>query len=301
MSLNLPVGAVLVGMIGVGCCQGQTAGASSASSYVPATLEMGSLVLFPRPAKDYTVPLPPGLTGTFNYRATSPDGRSLFGVAPREDYGGLKKVEFNPVRLTVVPGSAGLGYITSITVSPTTGRIFVAASTLSDGKPQCGDFEIDPLGGSFRALRLGTAPGCEGPVSPDGTLGLHSDGDRLSVLNLATGASTPLGIGLKEAIWSPDGRWIAAVLEKSGQRTALLIDASNPSKRRRLGVAQSAMIWSPDSRYLLLQKSQISCWPTLYGTSLEVIDISARKRSLVKSSHCKILSGFFWVDSDAVQ
>jgi len=260
------------------------------------------LILFPWAGTASRVPLVAGLAGNFNYRATSPDGHALYGVAPREDYGGLKKLEFNPVRLTVVPGSAGLGYITSITVSPATGKIFVSASTRRDGKLECGDFEIDPAGGPFRALRLGIAPGCEGPVSPDGRLGLHTDGDRLSMMSLATGGSTLLGSGLKWATWSPDGRLIAAVLVSSGRNSVVLIDVGNPEKKRGLGAAEGPILWSPDSKYLLLEKPQVSCWATLYGTSLLVIDVASGKRTLVESSHCRISSGpFFWVDASAMR
>jgi hypothetical protein len=119
------------------------------------------------------------------------------------------------------------------------------------------------------------------------------------VLDLRTGSSSPIGPGTKWAAWSPDGRWISAVQGKIG----VLMDATDPSRRRRLTRADGPMIWSPDSKQVLLEKSQISCWASLYGVSLEAVDIKSGKRVLIRSSHCNVLlgSGGFWIASEVVR
>jgi hypothetical protein len=68
-----------------------------------------------------------------------------------------------------------------------------------------------------------------------------------------------------------------------------------------LGKAEGKPVWSPDAGFLLDVKPQVSCWATLYGMSLQVIDVASGKRSLVKSSHCGIITGGFWMNAGAVQ
>jgi hypothetical protein len=300
--------ALAVAALGVGYCEGQSFGARSTSAYSPAYLEMGgalypaSLILFPWLGPESRVPLRPGLVGSFYLLSSSLDGRALYGVSSGDDYGGLEKLELDPVRQSVLPGSAGLGYITSLTVSPISGKFFVSAATRASGKVVCGDFEIDSNAGTLRMLRLGVRPDCGGPISPDGGYELHGAAHLLTLLNLTTGTSTPLGAGMKWATWSPDGRWIAAVPSKGGAQDVIVLDAKSPASIRRLGTAEGPVVWSPDSKYLLIEKSQISCSLTLYGASLQVIDVQTGNRSLVKSSKCKISAGsFFWMDTNALR
>jgi hypothetical protein len=130
------------------------------------------------------------------------------------------------------------------------------------------------------------------------------------MLELATGVRTPLGgdfrfapLGNEWATWSPDGKWIAAVLTgMPGADSVVVISAKSPALARRLGRAEGAPVWSPDSRFLLTEKSQLSCALTLYGVSLQMIDVATGKRSLIVSSRCKVAVGtFFWVNSNVVQ
>jgi hypothetical protein len=62
------------------------------------------------------------------------------------------------------------------------------------------------------------------------------------------------------------------------------------------------LVWSPDSKYLLLRRSSLSCAASVYGESLEIVDVKAGKREIVKSSHCSITAGTIgWLDSGVVQ
>ena len=301
---------IIAATLGLGCCAGQS---GSTSAYTPVGLEINGaaypawLNVFPLVGKELRVPLRPRLVGGFYSLATSPNGRAIYGLSSGEGYEGLKKLEFNPVRLSTVPASAGLVQITSLTASPVSGKLFVSATTRVSGKAECGDFEIDPSTGTNRLLRLGTRPDCGGPVSPDGRFELHRAADQLSLLDLTTGARTPIGTGMRYlplgsqwAAWSPDNRWIAAVFSQSGTNTLTVIDVRNPEKIRSLGTADGPLVWSPDSRYLLIENSQVSCWATLYGMSLQIVDVGTGKRTLVKNSHCRIAAGtFLWLDADA--
>jgi len=97
-------------------------------------------------------------------------------------------------------------------------------------------------------LRIGVAPDCGGPVSPDGRFELHGESGRLTMLELATGVRTPLGgdfrfapLGNEWATWSPDGKWIAAVLTgMPGADSVVVISAKSPALARRLGRAEGA-------------------------------------------------------------
>jgi Tol biopolymer transport system component len=119
------------------------------------------------------------------------------------------------------------------------------------------------------------------------------------VLDLETRAVQTIGDGLTWAAWSPDGRWIAAILN---YRRIVLIDATDMSRTRRdLGPTQDNQArWSPDSKYLLLVKGELRCGGEL--SSLEVIDVMTGKRSLIKSSHCQIVAtSVGWMAPEAVR
>jgi len=299
----------LVAAMATVSCESQATGTAQAS-YTAATLNVFSstdqewLVLFPATGQEIKVPLRPGLEGQFVFLGSNADATILYGGIPPsgipgQDFAGLKELQFNPVRERIVPGSVGLGNISNLTVSREPGKFFVSAWTMRSGTEERGDFEIDSNVGAFRPLRLSRPPDWGGPISPDGKTEIHTSGHNVSLIDLATGTSVAIGTDIKWPEWSPDGRWIAAVVRDAG----VIIDPRNPSEKRQLGKADGPMFWSPDSKYLLLQKSQISCWPTLYGVSLEILNVETKKRSVIKSSHCNVLGGtsMLWINRDAVQ
>jgi hypothetical protein len=293
------VGAMIT--VAMGC--GQPAGTPQA--YIAATLDVFGarnqawLTLFPSTGQEIRVPLRPGLEGGFFFLGSSSNATILYGGIPSQDFAGLKELQFNPVRERVVPGSVGLGNILNLTVSREPGKFLVSASLIRSGTWECGIFEIDSDVGTFRPLRVSRPPDCGGPISPDGKTEIHTSGNNVSLLDLATGSSISIGTDMQWPMWSPDGRWIAAVVREEG----VIIDPRNPSEKRHLGKADGPMIWSPDSKYLLFEKSQFWCWPTLYGVSLQVLNVITGKRSFIKSAHCNILgrSNIFWINRDTVQ
>jgi hypothetical protein len=272
-------------IIGVARWGFQTASAASSSFYA-AKFEGGQgphspplLTLFPMEGPEEAASLPDGLPTNFRLIAFSPDGKSVYGQKndPSDPSNVIIKIEFMPARQSAVQGSAGFGPIWFLTPSPQLGKIFVSGWSKRRGKGECGAFEIDPDTGSFRTLREGIYPDCGGgvgPISPDGKSILSHHGNRLNLLDLKTGAADQLGAGLEWATWSPDGRWIAAW----GVGRIILIDATNTSRRISLGSSgDNDVRWSPDSKSLLLSKSQVSCWPSLFTGSLEVVNVDRSK------------------------
>jgi hypothetical protein len=302
--LKLLASGLVVAMATVSAGESQSTGTAQAS-YTAATLnifgarDQAWLALFPTTGQEMKVPLRPGLNGGFYFLGSNSDATVLYGGIPGQDYAGLKELQLKPVRERVVPSSVGLGNLLNLTVSREPGKFFVSAWSMRSGTLERGDFEIDSNAGVFRPLRLSKPPDWGGPISPDGKTEIHTSGHNVSLIDLATGTSVAIGTDIKWPEWSPDGRWIAAVVRDAG----VIIDPRNPSEKRHLGNADGPMIWSPDSKYLLLQKSQISCWPTLYGVSLEVLNVETRKRSVIKSSHCNVLGGtsMLWINRGAVQ
>jgi Tol biopolymer transport system component len=109
------------------------------------------------------------------------------------------------------------------------------------------------------------------------------------------------------ARWSPDGRWIALVLEGRtivDSKRIVLVDANEPSNQKGLGQYGGGYVsWSPDSKYLLLYKKQPVCIFNKSLTSLEVLDVTTGTRRVIPSSRCKIsdFDWIGWVDRDAIQ
>jgi WD40 repeat protein len=283
---------VIAVVMGLNAAWGQASLSYSPIYFVPG----GEFLSFPAVGPPITVDAPPGLTPNF-LPVGSSDGIAIYGEDAVGD--GLIKIEFHPTRQSIVAGSAGLRRVFSLTLSRPSGKLFVSAQRTIAGELQCGDFEIAPGAGTIRPLRIGRYPDCGGSISPDGTRELHWARDQLSILDLRSGVMIPLARGPASAVWSPDGKWIAAAV---GQPSRIeIIDATDPARKRKLSKADGPLVWSPDSRYLLQLRSQFSCIPTLFGESLEVIDTFTGKRSLVKSSHCQIIHGAIaWLDNGAV-
>ena len=248
------------------------------------------LTLFPLiSGKETDVALPLGLAG-LNLISFGPDGKSVYLQRPSSS-SALVKVEFNPLRQSQVRGSAGLGDIYNLTVSPRSGALYVRASL--------GAYEIDPDAGTHRPLRFAI-----GPISPDGKHAVSIDGKHLSLVDLETGSTQPLGEG-RSGSWSPDGRWIAT----AGYGRIVLIDANNPSHRKKLGSSgvNNHLIWSPDSKHLLFVKQEQRCnflflFQVDDSESLEVVDVETGRRRAIPSGHCAVTSSAVgWVDATTVR
>jgi hypothetical protein len=248
--------------------------------------------------------LPPFALG---YVAFGPDGKALYATAgsdpgkQNEARRGLLKIEFNPTRVSNVPGSLEFG-IFNMAVSRREDKIVISGLRLQEGSPSCGVFELTLPGGDVRQVLH--IPDCEYrsgwtdlSLSPSGEQAVARHNYGLELINLVNGTIKVIGAEFWTGAWAPDGKWIAALDNKS---QLFLIDPSNLSQRRRLGGTGGGVHWSPDSRYLLLFKDQLFCG--IYFYTIETLELATGKRSVVRSSRCKIMGGATgWVSSEAVK
>ncbi len=105
-------------------------------------------------------------------------------------------------------------------------------------------------------------------ISPTaGSFGLSPSGVRVlleargEIINLPAEEGQPINLTKssvsreKNAAWSPDGRWIAFISDRTGEEEIYLIDQKGENEWRQLttgGVGfRMHLVWSPDSKYLL--------------------------------------------------
>jgi hypothetical protein len=259
-----------------------------------------ALRVFPSKGDPITIALP------FYIREATfgPDGKSIYGIiADRKstvvpDRLGISKVDFNPIRANLIPGTRGF-VIHSFAISPRQNKIAISGNLQTADGRRCGVFEILIPEGNVRQVLNGD---CHDQwfwdylsLSPSGEQAIASHDRHLELLSLVQGTTRSLGNEFEAGIWSPDGKWIAA--RESGNRDRLwLIDAANFASRRSLGGGVVLMPqWSPDSRYLLLWKDYIfRCGFYLDvdpPSTLEILDIRSGKRTTIRSSRCQIGNG----------
>jgi hypothetical protein len=306
-------GSLVAAVLGVGCCGLSTARGASLSFWAANLHESEDgplLTLFPMDGKQIVVPLPAMLPKNLRVNSFGPEGKTIYVQNASRFQEGIRKIEFGPLRQSILPGSVGFGAIWHLTVSQPSGRIFISGQ----GKVGCGTFEIDPETGNVRTLLAGAYPDCGGgggAISRDGKRALTYAGKELSVIELESGTARPIkGVGVRLSLkdvtssgkvtWSPDGAWISVILDDN---KILLIDSADGSRRRNLGSSVGGpLVWSPDSKYLLLAKTQLRCASSLYFESLEVIEIATGRRTVIESSRCNLGAGWFgWIDPNAVQ
>ncbi len=272
---------------------GATAGSNGSYPYSPANYfhipsTPAVLTVFPLAGKARNVPLPLALGST----VFGPDGKSLYttGFDTGKQSETLLKVEFNPIRVSTVPGSLGFT-VSNFAVSEREDKVVISGH-YPPASRSCGVFELNLPGGDVRQVlessncthrstwsHLSLSPGGEQAV------GLHHG--QVELLDLANGTSRSLGSDFWTASWAPDGKWIAAL--KGKQSKLFLIDPNDLTHRRYLGKTGRGVFWSPDSRYLLLDKNQLRCGFTSY--SIEILEVATGKRTFIKSSHCKVEGG----------
>lgn len=292
--------ALAISFAATGAGQGVGRSHSTLLSYNAAFYTSGAapgtprLLVFPVGGKEFTIALP------FVFRAATfgPEGRSVY-AAPTSLHG-LFKVEFNPVRATLVRGSEPFA-IFGVAVTARADRIVISGSNGLDASAEWGMFALDPTDGRTRTLVRHEAPrpGANGEwwsdvsVSPDGARAVAFRHKELELIDLLKGTVTSLGPDLEQGAWSPDGKWLA-VNNRKKNRTVLL-DANTLAPER--AVEWSHLKWSPDSRYLLGAAAHDHCGP--YFGTLQAIDIETGETTRISSSECKIDSiTTGWISSE---
>lgn len=284
------------------------------AAYVPASIrsETDVLRLFPSEGAARTIPLP--------FRLSSPmfaaDGKSIYGTNASGKNGiyrnlpGLSRIEFNPTRITPVPGTAPF-IIRSFDVSARQDKVVISGRRTDQDGIYCGVFEIRLPNGSVKQV-LQSDCGYQSPwtnlsLSPDGeravaAVGSNSNHDlHLELIDLIRGTTKSLGRGFWAGVWSPDGNWIAV----AWNRKLFLLDAHDFTKRRDLGNT-TVPAWSADSRHLLVLKyASFKCGFYIDvdpPATLEMLEISSGKRSTIRSSKCQLESGSAgWLSSEIMK
>ncbi|MGC2656451.1 MAG: hypothetical protein WA324_00630 [Bryobacteraceae bacterium] len=262
------------------------------------------LSLFPFNGPEVDIPAPPGLLGTINLLSYSLNGRVIYAqrmLSPRQPPGGILKIEFNPPHASTVRGSADAAFarVHCLSESASSGLLTVSGNPWSQHRI----FEIDPNAGAKTEMPVNSPSTCGGPaglLTPDGKRVLRERGKGLVVMSLNDGKERTVK-GAKsdaECEWSPNGQQLACVSNDEIGLVNVDADVQSYSIVTKLGGAgDSAVAWSPDSRFLLIRKSELSCLTSLYGESLEAIEVATGRRIPVKSSHCKMTSGLFgWME-----
>jgi len=283
--------------------------------FVPANFkDAGShdLVLFPAngAASVINIPFPLwavkfGGDGRTLYSSLDYDQRKKLEGRP-----GLVRIDFSPTRSTPVAGTQGF-LIKDFAVTQDHRKVVISGNHRDGRVEQCGLFEITVSTGVARHALA--EPDCNYrwtwtnlTVSPDGTRAAATYGNtqtdlkyRLDLIDLVQGTTKSLG-DLDRPVWSPDGKWIAAI--EWNRRRLILLDASDFTRRRDLGSTIVAA-WSPDSRYLAVwgygsRKCGVG-WDVEPPASLEILDVALGKRLLVSSSECQLVTGAIgWISPE---
>jgi len=112
-------------------------------------------------------------------------------------------------------------------------------------------------------------------ISPrTGSFGLSPSGKRVlleargEILNLPAEDGDPLNLSRtsasreKNAAWSPDGRWIAFVSDRSGEEQIYLVGQKSDQEWRQVTKKERGfllpLVWSPDSKYLLFSDKSMA-------------------------------------------
>jgi hypothetical protein len=133
-------------------------------------------------------------------------------------------------------------------------------------------------------------------LAPDSSEGVAVRGNRLQLFQINGTATRDIAEGIVKASWSPDGRWIAAI---DAHGKTQLIDTTDFKKKRTLD--ESEVQWSPDSRYLLRIQPCSSPVAVNGAGTVQALDISTGKTTIVESSRCLVDNGSTgWVSREVV-
>ncbi len=97
------------------------------------------------------------------------------------------------------------------------------------------------------------------------------------------------GVREKDAVWSPDGRWIAYFSDKTGEYEIYIVDPRGEKKPIRITTDGACfrwgLRWSPDSRKLLYADKNQKLW---------YVDIEKKKPVLIDSSRYNEFRDYTW-------
>ncbi len=157
------------------------------------------------------------------------------------------------------------------------GRILYVQYTSESGPPRRAVAEADLDRGRCRRL-LTLEPFAETAISPDGrTVAVTSDSGRFRLVTLETGKSRVLrraGVNVGSAVWSPDGRRLAYLQ----QRSLRVIGADGRGDRLVARFAAGWFDWSPDGARFAFARTTGNGPAGTLRTTLDVITVAGRGR-----------------------
>lgn len=294
----MPVGA-LAAAISLLSAQAGAVSPPEARRFEAAHFDVDAVSVFPRNGREFAFELPRSVPATVNLIGFASNGRSAYIQVPAADRlhvsDELVRVDFSPVGLAPVPGSAGLGDIISVADS-IFGNLFVGAM----GRGVCGVFEIDTSTGTNHPIMAGPrrgGGGCVTQVEPNGKHVLMPDDMGFRVLDSVTGKVEFRGSG--RGTWSPDGNWLAS----AGKSKITVFNARDFSVRGRFGASSvdGHLVWSPDSKRILFVRKERRCFLQDDFESIAMLDIETGKKGVISSSHCAVTnSQIGWIDVSAL-
>lgn len=117
----------------------------------------------------------------------SEDGQAIYGQVLRS-WDGITKIEFKPARISLVPGSLGIGTTGSLVELRPSEKILVSGFAKTQGTVECGVFEINANDETFRSVFVERLSDCGDAITPDGTRVLRSlRGGRESIESAGPG------------------------------------------------------------------------------------------------------------------
>jgi len=256
---------------------------------------LDEVILFPPDGPRIKIPMPAGLPVGPRVLTFSRDGRSIYAqkLEGANRWSAVLKIDFQPTRWTEVLGTADLGLVHCLDASDPS-RLVVRASPSLKQFPRT--LEISPETGAIRQLPVNGPTRCiarsisvppRGFLSPDGTRTVINNGTEARVVTLQSGNVQIIRQSSPDTYWtwSPDGRRLAGIVKDD----IILVDSNDTSRPKNLGShGEDPIKWSPDSSRLLIVREQLSCAPTIYGTSLQILYVETGKREAVRGSHCRV-------------
>jgi Tol biopolymer transport system component len=167
------------------------------------------------------------------------------------------------MRTTLFISQSNLPFLGQMGMGVSAGEDKLIVSGFTD-RPPCGIFEIDLPGGHLgRVLKEPDDSACatrgmwrDPSLSPDGRQALvlkaaSQQSYSVDLIDLTKGVVRTIATGVESALWSPDGRWVAAVEHSGSGRLRSTLLETRGFTRGRSFTTDRSVAWSPDSRYLL--------------------------------------------------
>jgi tricorn protease len=130
-------------------------------------------------------------------------------------------------------------------------------------------------------------------ISPDGKRAVFTARGDVYTVPAKEGSTRNLtrtpGIREKYAAWSPDGKWIAYMSDRTGEDELYIVPQDGLSPETRITfdgkMFRLPPVWSPDSKKLAFADKDVRLW---------YVDIGTKKPVLIDQGHYGDLQGYSW-------